>query len=286
MERILSDNDKIRKAEEIYYRRNHRNVSINEALPPKTKTYLGSKILLEMLILVILAIIVFAVKNKDYIFTQSFLENISQYNVNLTEKIDSILAYFNLDIIKNEENTEIENQEVTEPVEQEKNTTEEIQINNAEVKQTEGAEVQNTSEQSNVSDVVSLKNSYSFIKPIEGIVSSGFGSRVSQYQNVTGEHKGIDLSADSGTVIKSAMSGTVTQVSTEGDYGNHIRITQNNITTLYAHCQDIYVTEGQEIIQGQEIATVGSTGNSTGPHLHFEIRIDNDPINPAEIIVF
>ena len=73
MERILSDNDKIRKAEEIYYRRNHRNISIRENIPEKTKTYLGSKILLEMLVLVILAVIVFAVKNKDYIFTQIYL---------------------------------------------------------------------------------------------------------------------------------------------------------------------------------------------------------------------
>lgn len=147
-------------------------------------------------------------------------------------------------------------------------------------------EVQPSAPQGVVTDVPSLKNLFHFIKPIEGIVSSGFGSRESQYQNVTGAHTGIDLAADFGTHIKAAMTGTVTQVSTEGDYGNHIRITKDNVTTLYAHCQDIFVSEGQEIIEGQEIASVGSTGNSTGPHLHFEIRIDDNPINPAEVIPF
>lgn len=82
------------------------------------------------------------------------------------------------------------------------------------------------------------------------------------------------------------MSGTVTQVSSEGDYGNHIKVTKNNVSTLYAHCKEMYVTEGQEVVEGQEIACVGSTGNSTGPHLHFEIRIDDNPINPADIIAF
>ena len=82
------------------------------------------------------------------------------------------------------------------------------------------------------------------------------------------------------------MAGVVTQVSSEGDYGNHVKITQNNVTTLYAHCEEIFVTEGQEVHVGQEIASVGSTGNSTGPHLHFEIRINDVPINPSEVIAF
>lgn len=283
MERILNDNEKIRRAEEIYYRRNHRNVSLSQREPKKQKTYLGSKILLEMLILVLLAVIVFAVKNKDYIFTENFLNSFAQYNVNLTEKFNSLLAYFR----EEEENSNevFINHEQTE--ETQKNEPENVnQENNAEVVQIQGSEVQQQAPQSVVTDVPSLKNAISFVKPIEGIVSSGFGSRQSQYQNVTGAHTGIDIAADSGTKIKAAMTGTVTQVSSEGDYGNHIRITKDNVTTLYAHCLEMYVAEGQEITEGQEIASVGSTGNSTGPHLHFEIRIDNNPINPAEIIPF
>lgn len=285
LERILSDNEKIRRAEEIYYRRNNRNISISERELKRTKTYLGSKILLEMLILVLMALTVFAVKNKDYIFTEDFLNNFAQYNVDLTEKFNAVMAFF-----KDEEQTNevfVNNQEAENIVEQTQNQSQEIQQQvNTEVVQTQSNEVQQAEPQAIVTDVQSLKNSYNFVKPLEGIVSSGFGARQSEYQNVTGEHKGIDIASVTGTKIKASMSGTVTQVSTEGDYGNHIRITKNNVTTLYAHCQDMYVVEGQEILEGQEIASVGSTGNSTGPHLHFEIRIDDNPINPAEIIQF
>lgn len=278
LERILNDNEKIRRAEEIYYRRNHRNVSVSQREPKRQKTYLGSKIMLEMLILVLLAITVFAVKNKEYIFTENFLNNFAQYNVNLTEKFHSLMAYFKED----EETDEIFINHAEENKEQENIPQE----NHTETAPEQSAEPQPEAPQAIVTDVQSLKNAYHFIKPIEGMVSSRFGSRESQYQNVTGAHTGIDLASDSGTKIKASMTGTVTQVSSEGDYGNHIRISKNNVTTLYAHCLEMYVTEGQEIVEGQEIASVGSTGNSTGPHLHFEIRIDDNPINPEEIIQF
>ena len=277
MERILRDNEKIRKAEEIYYRRNHKNTNILVEEPRKVKTYLGSKILLEMLVLILLAGFVFAVKNKDYIFTQEFLNSLASYNVNLTEKFNKIAGFFEL-----EETTEgeiFENTTEEQQAENEKNTQEQPQ---------ETTQEQTTQEQSTntVTDSVSLKSLFTFVKPIEGVVSSGFGARESQYQNVKGQHTGIDIAAESGTAIKAAMSGIVSQVSSEGDYGNHLKISRDNVITLYAHCQDIFVQEGQQISEGQEIASVGSTGNSTGPHLHFEIRIDNNPINPAEIIEF
>lgn len=274
LERILKDNERIKRAEEIYYRRNHRNISINPNNKYKTKTYLGSKIILEMLVLLLIAVGVFAVKNRNYIFTQEFLNSVKNYNINLTEKFSFLKAFF----IDSEENSNVVFS----------NNQENIEETQTEVKTEETSQniPQQEQQQSLVKDVESLKNSYIFTKPIEGIVSSRFGSRESKYQNVKGEHTGIDIAAEFGTKIKSAISGTVTQVSTEGDYGNHIRIMKDNVTTLYAHCQDIYVSEGQEILEGQEIASVGSTGNSTGPHLHFEVRIDDIPINPDEIIQF
>lgn len=286
MERILRDDEKIRRAEEIYYRRNQRNIALGGREPRRQKTYLGSKILLEMLILVLLAVGVFAFKNREYIFTENFLNSCAQYNINLSEKFDFILAYFKEDdeddgiFVNNDANSSTQNN-------QQEDSPENVDVpENTEIIQVQGEEAQSNLQQTVVTDSVSLKNAYTFTKPIEGIVTSGFGASESTYQYVTGSHTGIDLATDSGTPIKSAMAGTVTQVSSEGDYGNHIRILNGNITTLYAHCQDIYVAEGQEITQGQEIASVGSTGNSTGPHLHFEIRIDNTPINPAEIIDF
>ncbi len=292
MERILRDDEKIRKAEEIYYRRNHRNVSMAGArVTKRQKTYLGSKILLEMLILLCLAIAVFAVKNKNYIFTQDFLNSCAQYNVNLTDQYDKFMSYFKEDeegnevFVNGEPQNSSENKEAEKKEENEKQETE-TPTENTEVVQVQGEENPATSGQSVITDSASLKNAFSFVKPIEGIVTSGFGAKESAYQYVTGAHTGIDLAADFGVKIKATMSGTVTQVSSQGDYGNHIRVTKDNVTTLYAHCQDMYVAEGQEIIAGQEIASVGSTGNSTGPHLHFEIRINDQPINPAEIIAF
>ena len=82
------------------------------------------------------------------------------------------------------------------------------------------------------------------------------------------------------------MEGIVEQVSNEGDYGNHIKIRCNNVYTLYAHCSKIFVKEGQIVARGQKIASVGNTGNSTGPHLHFEIRVEDRFIDPAKIVSF
>lgn len=276
MERILNDSEKIRRAEEIYYRRNNRNASIASSRiseQSKTKTYLGSKIMLEMLVLLLSALIVFAVKNKDYIFTKEFLAGCEQYNINLTEKFSSITNFFAEDISSEEIfiNNTVEN------IKSEDN--EQIIEKTAEPTQAQIS-------QNIVTDSQALKNNYNLIKPIEGIVTSGFGERESTNKKVTNNHTGIDISAVSGTHIKSAMNGTVVKVSSDGDYGNHVKICKDNVTTLYAHCKEIFVIEGQEILQGQEIASVGSTGNSTGPHLHFEIRLDDIPINPAEIIQF
>ena len=273
MERILNDNEKIRKAEEIYYRRNHRNINISQNMEPKKqKTYLGSKILLEMLILLISAVAVFAVKNKDYIFTENFLNSLAEYNVNITQKFNGVIAKLRGEEIQSEEDIKPQEEQINPQAQSEKTETVEVQAEENPV----------TAQES----LIAPNDTNQFIKPIEGIITSGFGVRESAHKNVSGNHTGIDIAADSGTEIKSAMSGVVTQVSSEGDYGNHIRITKDNITTLYAHCQDILVQEGQEIAIGQVIATVGSTGNSTGPHLHFEIRIDDQPINPTEIIEF
>lgn len=94
MERILNENEKIRKAEEIYYRRNNRNVSILKNEEQKTKTYFGSKILLQFIILINIAIIIFAIQNKDYIFTNEFLNNLGKYNININQKVHNVLNSF------------------------------------------------------------------------------------------------------------------------------------------------------------------------------------------------
>ncbi|MBR3255024.1 MAG: M23 family metallopeptidase [Clostridia bacterium] len=70
----------------------------------------------------------------------------------------------------------------------------------------------------------------------------------------------------------------------KGITGKHLKIKIGNVSLVYAHCNELYVNEGDKIVQGQEIAEVGSTGNSTGPHLHFEIRLNEETIDPESIL--
>ncbi len=118
----------------------------------------------------------------------------------------------------------------------------------------------------------------SLIKPISGVITSRF-SESSRIRS--SNHTGLDIAAASGTPIKAAAGGTVTFAGRKGSYGNMVVITHGNgVQTYYAHCKALYVTVGQKVAQGATIAAVGSTGNSTGPHLHIEVRVNGVAYNP------
>ena len=133
-------------------------------------------------------------------------------------------------------------------------------------------------------DADEIKSKLSFINPIEGRISSTFGWRNPTNPNVPKYHTGLDIAAVTGTVIKSAIDGTVELVSDEGDYGKHYYIKKDNVTIIYAHCSKLYLNQGDEVKQGQEIAEVGSTGLSTGPHLHIGIKLDDRWVDPQLIL--
>ena len=133
-------------------------------------------------------------------------------------------------------------------------------------------------------DADKIKSSISFINPIEGRITSTFGWRNPTVSTVPKYHTGLDIAAVSGTVIKSATDGKVIMASSKGDYGNHYQIQINDVIIIYAHCQKLYLKEGDSVVQGQEIGEVGSTGNSTGPHLHFEVRIEDRKVDPQLIL--
>ncbi len=123
----------------------------------------------------------------------------------------------------------------------------------------------------------------SFIKPVSGIISSRYGSSESVRNYRT--HGGLDIAAASGTPILAAASGTVTYSGWMSGYGNFLIITHaNGVQTCYGHCSKLYVSSGTSVSQGQKIAAVGSTGNSTGPHLHLEIRKNGVRYNPQGYI--
>lgn len=116
------------------------------------------------------------------------------------------------------------------------------------------------------------------VTPVTGTITSRFGA-VSSIRS--GAHTGTDIAAPSGTPIKAVAAGTVTFAERSGSYGNLIKIShENGVETWYGHCSELYATEGQQVEAGEIIAAVGSTGNSTGPHLHLEIRVNGTAVNP------
>lgn len=274
MEKILNEEEKIKKAEEIYLRRNNQAYQINK----KEKGKIKHNVLLNVLIMFNLAVIVFFVQNKDFIFTNEFMGKISEYNSNATEKILDMFAF----ILSDKENDNMQDQIDENTIIEESQSITENQ--NVDSKNNYENSVSSINEME--MDIKNLKAAYIFCNPLKGTVSSGFGARESKYQNVTGYHTGVDIAADLGTPIVASMEGIVELVSSEGDYGKHVKIRCNNVYTLYAHCSKIFVKEGQIVARGQKIANVGNTGNSTGPHLHFEIRVEDRFVDPAKIINF
>lgn len=122
----------------------------------------------------------------------------------------------------------------------------------------------------------------SLSKPVSGIISSRFGVRSSIRSSA---HTGLDIATSTGTPVKAAAAGTVTFAGWKGSYGNLMVVTHSNgVQTYYGHCSKLYLSAGATVSQGQTIAAVGSTGNSTGPHLHFEIRVNGIAYNPQNYL--
>lgn len=118
--------------------------------------------------------------------------------------------------------------------------------------------------------------------PVSGIITSRYGVNSSIRSS---SHTGLDIAAPTGTAIKAVSSGTVTFAGNKGSYGNLVKISHGNgIETWYAHTSKMYVSAGQKVEGGKVIAAVGSTGNSTGSHLHLEIRVNGKHVNPQSYL--
>ncbi len=122
--------------------------------------------------------------------------------------------------------------------------------------------------------------------PVRGAVTSPFGPRRHPITGRLHAHKGIDIAAPEGAPVEAAAGGIVSFAGEQEGYGRSVVITHpDGTTTLYAHCKDLLVKEGQRVVAGQVIATVGSTGMATGAHLHFELRAkDGKAVDPAPIL--
>jgi murein DD-endopeptidase MepM/ murein hydrolase activator NlpD len=121
-----------------------------------------------------------------------------------------------------------------------------------------------------------------FSWPVTGTITSPFGWRSNPFGGGPEFHQGLDIAAPTGTTVTAAATGTVIMAQWYGGYGNYILIDHGGgYSTGYGHLSAIYVSVGQAVQRGQAIGAVGSTGQSTGPHLHFEIRIAGKPVDPA-----
>ena len=126
-------------------------------------------------------------------------------------------------------------------------------------------------------------------RPVKGgRISSGFGYRRDPFTGKTAFHSGIDIAAPKGTAIYAAGAGKVIFAGYHsGGYGYLVEIQHNNgLKTLYAHCSKLYVKVGDFVGKGDHIAAIGSTGRSTGPHVHFEIQLNGKAVDPRKYVKF
>jgi len=316
MERAMSVEERIRRAENIYNRRNGiyaRNEPKVERKIKKVKKGSVKRLLMQMLVCLLIYVIFYAVTNRNYIFSEEFRNAVGSFvneKTKLSDWYNSAKGYIqskfeeesnkpeekgeeqtNSTENKIEENKTNENKESSQNQEQKKDEPKENKkdenIGGA-VENTENISKKNneklTEQQIMENEAKEIKKNISFMAPIKGRISSTFGWRNPTTSTVPKYHTGLDIAAVEGTKIKSATDGKVIMVSSAGDYGNHYQIQVKDVILVYAHCKKLYLKEGDTVKQGQEIAEVGSTGNSTGPHLHFEIRKGERKIDPQLVL--
>lgn len=311
LEKTLTGEEKIRRAEEIYKRRKgaysygRDNRALKVSVKEEKNFSLFKKMILQIAICFVIYFIYYLIQNSNYIFSEEVLgktKEILSYDIDIVSLYEYTTNFLSekMSLIENdttptneitEQNTvDSENKEDNENNEENKNEGENNGVGGAEI---DNAVTEDTSlasadeeEQKPQTNEEYIKSNFSFVKPVEGVVSSEFGPRDSDNPIVSKNHLGIDIAAKTGTVIRAAMDGKVTVSSKIGDYGQHIKIVNNDVTTLYAHCSKLYVKEGDVVTKGQEIAEVGETGKATGPHLHFEIIRGITYINPRNILEF
>lgn len=124
------------------------------------------------------------------------------------------------------------------------------------------------------------------IWPVKGWITSEYGMRINPLRHHREMHEGLDVAAQWGTTIVAPADGIVTFAGPHGGFGKTVKIEHGyGIATMYGHASQLHVRSGQKVRRGTKIASIGSTGKSTGPHLHYEIHVDGVPIDPAQYIL-
>ena len=256
------------------------------------KDYLAKTLLLQFFICLILFGLIFCLKNSRFsLFTElegTFSERLEK-NLRF-EEVRSVFAT----IINPQPENEAENEAENEEIDEDGTTSSETEYEpfeepslSAEIIASGGKDIKVNSK-SDIPENVSIndyKLSHKMILPLEGKTTSAFGVRTHPISGDLRFHAGIDIAAEKGVNIYSAFDGIVEEAGYDQWNGNFLKIRHDNdIMTVYCHCEKLNVKEGQNIRAGEVIATVGSTGSSTGPHLHFELRINNISYNPQKAL--
>jgi murein DD-endopeptidase MepM/ murein hydrolase activator NlpD len=133
--------------------------------------------------------------------------------------------------------------------------------------------------------IESLERSLPSLWPANGAINSGFGWRRNPFGVRLKYHSGVDIDGNTGDPIYAAADGRVIRSGWIGGYGHGIEILHGyGVSTLYGHCSQVFVQKGQYVQRGDKIGAIGSTGRSTGPHLHFEVRLDKHPVDPLQYV--
>ena len=283
----MSEEERIRRAEIIAERRQNIVYENNTNSKEKKKMSFGSKISIQIIVSIcIFGVFYFLTDNYSMAIEKikpimsadtNFEElywNINGAIKNITNKHEN---NFNNEEQKQEESKNENTANVTNTTETPHNEQENNQVNGI------GGGDENIKESKTEDDVTYIKTHANLSKPVQGIITSPYGPRTPT-EIISANHAGVDIGVEEGTPILSAMDGVVELVSSEGGYGNHVKITNGEISTIYAHCSKITVQKGTYVHKGDKIAEAGSTGNATGPHLHFEIRRNDVTVNPQEVL--
>ena len=232
MERAISVEEKIRRAEEIYEKRKQgtnrplTTVSVNTNKEKKDIKLL-KKMIIQIIVSMMIYLVIYAVQNNKYVFSEDF-----------TNKVNEILSYDTnfIDLYNNTKNKIMS----LFPEKKEENTNEQNAIGGAieenitnetiDISEPQQEELSQTEQ-----DIQNIKNTTTFIKPVEGVISSKFGQRDTATGTVPKNHTGTDIAANLGTKIVSATNGEVVLSSEEGDYGKHLKIQIGEVSIIYAH---------------------------------------------------
>ncbi|MDR0978427.1 MAG: M23 family metallopeptidase [Lachnospiraceae bacterium] len=297
MERVLTADERLRRAEEIYYARRKGEASKKSSTTVTVGRPKNVYVLRKMIIQITICFLIYSgyyfVQTGNFAFSESVkntTNNVLTYDVNLQNLYNQVMGFINTNVIKPSE--EPVNEEEVVPPSEATDSADEVISNTANLAATdvlmELGELPVETAESSITEIETdadyIKGNYSVIVPVRGVVSSRFGEREKEITEMSTYHEGIDIAANTGTEIVASISGEVTEAGEISGYGLYVKIVSNEITTIYAHCSKLLVTQGETVAQGQKIAEVGSTGVSTGPHLHFEIRRDGRNIDPELIL--